>query len=106
MKRLIQLQTNRQKTNTDQLKILHVMCKMVITNLVFATAMFFRLDLKASPFYTNNDVSLLSFTCSQLMLSSISYSPYSEATCKTVLPRSSLENTVTAEGSWRFLNKT
>lgn len=67
MKRLIKLQTNRQKTNTDQLKILHVMCKMVITNLVFATAMFFRLDLKDSPFYTNNDVSLLSFTCSQLM---------------------------------------
>lgn len=50
MKRLIQLQTNRQKTNTDQLKILHVMCKMVITNLVFATAMFFRLDFKGFSF--------------------------------------------------------
>ena len=99
MKRLIQLQTNRRKTITDQLKILHVMCKMVITNLVFATAMFLRLDLKDSPFYTNNNVSLLSFTCSQLMLFSLSYSPYSEATCRTVLPRSSLENTVTAYGS-------
>lgn len=31
------------------------------------------------------------------------YWPYSDATCKTVLPRSSLENTVTADGSWRFL---
>ena len=31
------------------------------------------------------------------------YSPYSAATCRTVRPRSSLENTVTANGSWRFL---
>lgn len=32
------------------------------------------------------------------------YIPYSDATCRTVLPRSSLENTVTADGSWRFLS--
>ena len=31
------------------------------------------------------------------------YLPYSDATCNTVLPRSSLENTVTADGSCRFL---